>query len=97
MQVGAFIHHLTTFITGFTIAFVKGWDMALVMLGCLPFLGLVAGAVVQITMGATKKVQESYSKVRLEPRPASVRQGAAAGRGTVHAMVGVAGSSPSKS
>jgi ABC-type multidrug transport system fused ATPase/permease subunit len=62
---------MTTFLAGFGIAFWKGWDLALVMLGCLPFLGLVGGVLLQFTMNATKKVQEAYAQVRLGAFPAT--------------------------
>jgi len=43
-KVGVFLQHMSTFACGYVIAFVRGWDMTLVMLACLPFLGLAGAA-----------------------------------------------------
>ena len=42
-KLGQIIKNSSTFVTGFVLAFIKGWDMTLVMLGCIPLMG-VAGA-----------------------------------------------------
>lgn len=41
---GDFLQHSATFVVGYIIAFWRGWDMTLVMIGTLPLL---------VAMGAT--------------------------------------------
>lgn len=48
-KVSHFIQHATTFIAGLVVAFVRGWDMALVMMGCLPFLAMVGGVLSSVS------------------------------------------------
>jgi ATP-binding cassette subfamily B (MDR/TAP) protein 1 len=49
-KLGQMIKSFTTFIVGFIIAFIRGWDMTLVMLGCIPLMGLM-GAYMAKTIG----------------------------------------------
>lgn len=47
-KVAHFIQHTVTFLAGWIVAFVRGWDMALVMVGCLPFLATVGGVLSKV-------------------------------------------------
>jgi ATP-binding cassette subfamily B (MDR/TAP) protein 1 len=62
-KVGLFLQHMSTFITGYIIAFVKGWDMTLVMVGCLPFLAGVGGLLTKLTTSISSKSTEAYTEV----------------------------------
>ena len=62
-KVGLFLQHMATFITGYIIAFVKGWDMTLVMVGCLPFLAGVGGVLTKLTTSISSKSTEAYTEV----------------------------------
>lgn len=61
-KVGNAIHHITTVIASFTMAIVRGWKLALVMLALMPLIA-VAGAVLAkvMTSGSTERA-EAYSK-----------------------------------
>lgn len=61
-KVGAVVQHATTFIGGFAMAFVNGWDMTLVMLCCLPFLAVVGGLLAKLTTMITTKSQAAYAE-----------------------------------
>ncbi|GFR42553.1 hypothetical protein Agub_g3460 [Astrephomene gubernaculifera] len=61
-KLGAFIHHLSTFITGFIIGFVKGWEMTLVMLGCMPFLAIIGGLLAKGTQMANSASAKEYAQ-----------------------------------
>ncbi|GLI63941.1 hypothetical protein VaNZ11_007082 [Volvox africanus] len=61
-KLGAFLHHSSTFITGFVIGFVKGWEMALVMLGCMPFLALIGGLLAKGTAMANNASSKAYAE-----------------------------------
>ncbi|GIL71759.1 hypothetical protein Vretimale_808 [Volvox reticuliferus] len=59
---GAFLHHSSTFITGFVIGFAKGWEMALVMLGCMPFLAIIGGLLAKGTAMANSASSKAYAE-----------------------------------
>lgn len=63
LQVGIFIQHSSTFVSGFVIAFVKGWDMTLVLVGCLPFLAGVGAVLAKLTTSLTNKMNAAYTEV----------------------------------
>ncbi|KAG1679148.1 hypothetical protein FOA52_000503 [Chlamydomonas sp. UWO 241] len=74
-KLGHFIQHCTCFLVGYIIALWRGWDMALVMVGTLPFLAAVGGILAKMsTMFTTKNAlmyedaattaQQSISQVR---------------------------------
>lgn len=63
VQVGVFIQHMATFVAGFIIAFVKGWDMTLVLVGCLPFLAGVGAVLAKLTTSLTNKMNAAYTDV----------------------------------
>lgn len=42
-KLGRFLQFLSTFVAGFTIGFIKGWKLALVMLSVVPLMAISAG------------------------------------------------------
>lgn len=52
MQVGKFIQLIATFIGGFVVAFIRGWELTLVLMACIPLI-VVAGAIMALTMSKT--------------------------------------------
>lgn len=71
-KLGQMIKSFTTFIVGFIIAFIRGWDMTLVMLGCIPLMG-VMGAFMAKTIGGQSSKDSSFSNLvphsRTPPSP----------------------------
>ncbi|KAL5538774.1 hypothetical protein UlMin_043914 [Ulmus minor] len=60
-KVGRFIQLMATFVTGFIIAFVKGWLLTLVMLSSIPAL-IIAGALISLTVASlATRGQYAYS------------------------------------
>ena len=58
MQVGNFIHYLSTFLTGLVVGFVSAWRLALPSVAILAF----AGSLYAYTLiGLTSKSCESYA------------------------------------
>ncbi|PVV05300.1 hypothetical protein BB560_000183 [Smittium megazygosporum] len=56
------VQYSSTFIGGFIIAFIRGWQMALVILAVMPLL-MVAGTLMGINVGkVTKILQDQYAK-----------------------------------
>lgn len=61
-KVSSIVSYVTVFIGGFVIAFVKGWQMALVVIAVFPLLA-GAGAMMGVLLSkGTSEGQESYSK-----------------------------------
>eukprot|EP00198_Chlamydomonas_reinhardtii_P007903 XP_001697240.1 MDR-like ABC transporter [Chlamydomonas reinhardtii] len=60
-KLGAFLHHSSTFITGYVIGFVKGWEMSLVMIGCMPFMALIGGLLAKGTEMANAAASKAYA------------------------------------
>jgi ABC-type multidrug transport system fused ATPase/permease subunit len=63
-QVGTFLQHTATFCAGFVVAFTRGWDMTLVLVGCLPFLAAVGAILSRMTTRLTNKATAAYTEVR---------------------------------
>ncbi|KXZ51733.1 hypothetical protein GPECTOR_11g18 [Gonium pectorale] len=61
-KLGAFLHHSSTFVVGFIIGFVRGWEMALVMLGCMPFLAIIGGILAKGTAMANSASAKAYAE-----------------------------------
>ncbi|PVU89854.1 hypothetical protein BB561_005137 [Smittium simulii] len=56
------VQYLSTFLGGFILAFIRGYKMALVLIGALPFLAIV-GVLMGINVGKySKLIQDQYSK-----------------------------------
>ncbi|KAJ8761927.1 hypothetical protein K2173_006529 [Erythroxylum novogranatense] len=61
-EVGKFIQLMTTFISGFVIAFIKGWRLAVVLLSCIPVLALAGGVMGTTMTKMATIVQASYAE-----------------------------------
>ena len=48
--------------SGFLLAFVKGWDMTLVMLGCIPLMGVAGALAAKLTAKAAAKENAAYAR-----------------------------------
>lgn len=60
-KVGTFIFSMSMCFAGLTIAFVKGWDLTLVMLSVLPLMGISITFMFKVVDSSTKKSQAAYS------------------------------------
>lgn len=49
MQVGKFIQLIATFFGGFVVAFIRGWELTLVLMVCIPLI-VAVGATMALTM-----------------------------------------------
>jgi hypothetical protein len=63
LQVGVFLQHMTTFIVGFIVAFTRGWDMTLVLVGCLPFLAAIGAVLASLQTKLASKQTAAYTEV----------------------------------
>ncbi|KAE9594563.1 hypothetical protein Lal_00037416 [Lupinus albus] len=61
-KVGKFIQLATTFIGGFVIAFIKGWQMAIVLLACIPLVIFSGGIMSMMLSKMSSRGQIAYSK-----------------------------------
>ncbi|KAK8475517.1 hypothetical protein V6N13_015596 [Hibiscus sabdariffa] len=61
-KVGKFIQLLTTFIGGFIIAFIKGWQLALVLTACISLVALAGGTMATIMSKMSSKGQIAYAE-----------------------------------
>ena len=57
-----------TFVVGLVIGFTKGWEMALVMVGCMPFTAAIGGVLAKGTEKATAASSKAYAEVRVRAR-----------------------------
>jgi ABC-type multidrug transport system fused ATPase/permease subunit len=69
LQVGVFLQHMTTFIVGFVVAFTRGWDMTLVLVGCLPFLAAIGAVLTQLQTKLASMQTAAYTDVSGCVRP----------------------------
>eukprot|EP00271_Cylindrocystis_brebissonii_P007435 TRINITY_DN20981_c0_g1_i1.p1 TRINITY_DN20981_c0_g1~~TRINITY_DN20981_c0_g1_i1.p1 ORF type:complete len:1281 (-),score=259.90 TRINITY_DN20981_c0_g1_i1:445-4287(-) len=61
-KVGNFLHFMATFFAGFIIGFTSIWQLALVILGCVPLIAVVGAVYTVILTGVTNKAQEAYAR-----------------------------------
>lgn len=54
---------MTTFIVGFIVAFTRGWDMTLVLVGCLPFLAAIGAVLTQLQTKLAARQTAAYTDV----------------------------------
>ncbi|XP_027345746.1 ABC transporter B family member 2-like isoform X2 [Abrus precatorius] len=59
-KVGNFMHYISRFIAGFTIGFVRVWQISLVTLAIVPLIALAGGLYAYVTIGLIGKVRKSY-------------------------------------
>ncbi|KAF5737527.1 ABC transporter family protein [Tripterygium wilfordii] len=61
-KLGTFLHYMATFVSGFLVGFTAVWQLALITLAVVPFIGLI-GAVHGITLGKfSGRSQEALSR-----------------------------------
>eukprot|EP01133_Synstelium_polycarpum_P018363 gene18363-21975_t len=61
-KVGNFLHFLSTFVSGFVIGLVNGWQLTLVILAITPLLAAAGGFMAKMMTDFTKLGQEAYAK-----------------------------------
>uniref|UniRef100_A0A7S0USK3 ATP-binding cassette transporter n=1 Tax=Polytomella parva TaxID=51329 RepID=A0A7S0USK3_9CHLO len=59
------IRSFATFVSGFIIAFIRGWDMTLVMLGSIPIMLVVMSMVAKHMASSTQRQNSSYAKASI--------------------------------
>ncbi|TKY58285.1 ABC transporter B family member 2 [Spatholobus suberectus] len=59
-KVGNFMHYISRFIAGFTIGFVRVWQISLVTLAIVPLIALAGGLYAYVTIGLIGKVRKAY-------------------------------------
>lgn len=60
VQVGNFMHYISRFIAGFTIGFIRLWQISLVTLSIVPLIAVAGGAYAFVATGLISKVRKSY-------------------------------------
>jgi ATP-binding cassette subfamily B (MDR/TAP) protein 1 len=71
-KVGDFLQHTATFTVGYIIAFWRGWDMTLVMVGTIPFLAGVGAILAKLSTWTSAKSSAAYveaSSLAQQARP----------------------------
>lgn len=61
-KVGNFMHYLSRFVAGFTIGFVRVWQISLVTLSIVPLIALAGGIYAYVGTGLIVRVRKSYVK-----------------------------------
>ena len=64
MQVGNFIHYLSTFLTGLVVGFVSAWRLALPSVA-IPGIAFAGSLYAYTLIGLTSKSCESYANARI--------------------------------
>lgn len=59
---GQFLHYISTFVTGFAVAFSMVWRLGLVTLAVFPIIVLVGGVYAFVFTGYTSKNREVYEE-----------------------------------
>ncbi|XP_057448648.1 ABC transporter B family member 2-like [Lotus japonicus] len=59
-KVGNFLHYISRFIAGFTIGFVRVWQISLVTLSIVPLIALAGGLYAYVTIGLIAEVRKAY-------------------------------------
>lgn len=62
MQAGNFLHYISRFLAGFTIGFIRVWQISLVTLSIVPLIALAGGIYAYVTIGLIARVRKSYIK-----------------------------------
>jgi ABC-type multidrug transport system fused ATPase/permease subunit len=61
-KLGSMIQNFAMFITGFIIAFIKGWRLTLVLLACIPLLGLGGALTAKALSEGSSESQNVYAQ-----------------------------------
>lgn len=59
---GNFMHYVSRFFAGFTIGFIRVWQISLVTLSIVPLIALAGGIYAYIATGLIARVRKSYIK-----------------------------------
>ncbi|KAG2409023.1 hypothetical protein LR48_Vigan01g152400 [Vigna angularis] len=59
-KVGNFMHYISRFIAGFTIGFMRVWQISLVTLSIVPLIAIAGGLYAYVTIGLIGKVRKAY-------------------------------------
>ena len=62
MQVGNFMHYISRFLVGFTVGFVKVWQITLVTLSIVPLIAIAGGLYAWVATGLIARIRKSYVK-----------------------------------
>ncbi|PRP79299.1 ABC transporter B family member 11-like [Planoprotostelium fungivorum] len=60
-RAGDTLRSLASFIGGLAVAFSQGWRLALVILGCLPLIGIAGGLMIRFVMKFSSSRQDAYA------------------------------------
>ncbi|KAG9289947.1 hypothetical protein G9A89_010253 [Geosiphon pyriformis] len=60
-KIGAIIQYFTTFLTGFIVAFIKGWKLSLVLCAAIPLVVIAAGGMAKALSAGSLKGQGAYA------------------------------------
>lgn len=61
-KAGNFMHYISRFLAGFTIGFIRVWQISLVTLSIVPLIALAGGIYAYVTIGLMARVRKSYIK-----------------------------------
>ncbi|KAK5581948.1 hypothetical protein RB653_003529 [Dictyostelium firmibasis] len=61
-KIGNFLHHTSTFICGFIVGFVNGWQLTLVIFALTPLIAAAGAFMTKMMADLTKKGQDAYAK-----------------------------------
>ncbi|CAN4128139.1 unnamed protein product [Withania somnifera] len=61
-KAGNFMHYISRFLAGFTIGFIRVWQISLVTLSIVPLIALAGGIYAYVTIGLIARVRKSYIK-----------------------------------
>lgn len=61
LQVGNFIHYLSTFLAGLVVGFVSAWRLALLSVAVIPGIAFAGGLYAYTLTGLNSKSRESYA------------------------------------
>lgn len=61
-KVGNFMHYISRFLVGFTVGFVKVWQISLVTLSIVPLIAIAGGLYAWVATGLIARVRKSYVK-----------------------------------
>ncbi|KAL7123626.1 hypothetical protein ACP275_01G117700 [Erythranthe tilingii] len=61
-KVGNFLHYISRFLAGFTIGFIRVWQISLVTLSIVPLIAVAGGIYAYVATGLIARVRKSYVK-----------------------------------
>ena len=61
-KMGVFLQFMVTFVAGLIVGLVKGWQLTLVILACIPLLAATAGLMVSSIMKFSAREAKAYSR-----------------------------------